>query len=109
MDMDEELKKNQRFLRETEQAIRLTNNEVIHKYVPPITSERILSFSIVVAKLRAQYIQAAFKFADEKHPEGEKGAAEIEELTLYRRRFEESRDAFIALQRAIELGYMAVE
>ncbi len=42
--MDEKLSKNQRFLRETEQAIRITNNEVIHKQVPPITSERMLLF-----------------------------------------------------------------
>ena len=107
--MDEVLAKNQRFLRETEQAIRITNNEVIHKQVPPITSERMLTFSIAVAKLRAQYIGAAFVFADAKHADGAAGAADIDELGLYRRRFEEARDAFIALQRAIELGYVAVE
>lgn len=109
MNMDEKLAKNQRFLRETEQAIRITNNEVIHKQVPPITSERMLVFSVAVAKLRAQYIEAAFAFADAKHADEAEGAAEIDELGLCRRRFEEARDAFVALQRAIELGYMAVE
>ena len=109
MEMDEKLAKNQRFLRETEQAIRLTNNEVIHKQIPPITSERMLTFAIAVAKLRAQYIGVAFAFADAKHADGAAGAADIDELGLCRRRFEEARDAFIALQRAIELGYMAVE
>jgi hypothetical protein len=109
MDFDEDLAKNQRFLRETEQAIRISNNEVIHKEIAPISSERIQTFAIAVAKLRAQYIDAAFKFADAHHPEGAEGIAEIEELGLCRRRFEEARDAFIALQRAIELGYMAVE
>ncbi|MDA1022454.1 MAG: hypothetical protein O2817_03805 [Proteobacteria bacterium] len=64
---------------------------------------------MAVAKLRAQYIDAAFKFADAKHPEGAEGTAEIDKLGLCRRRFKEARDAFIALQRAIELGYMAVE
>lgn len=109
MDLDKDLAKNQRFLRETEQAIRLTNNEVIHKLIEPISSERIQTFAIAVAKLRAQYIEAAFKFADAHHPDGAEGVAEIDELGLRRRRFEEARDAFIALQRAIELGYMAVE
>ncbi len=109
MDMEEVLAKNQRFLRETEQAIRITNNEVIHKQVPPITSERMLTFSEAVAKLRAQYIEAAFTFADAKHADGAEGAADIDELGLCRRRFEEARDAFIALQRAIELGYVAIE
>jgi hypothetical protein len=109
MDLDADLAKNQRFLRETEQAIRLTNNEVIHQRIAPITTERILSFSVAVAKLRAQYIEAAFNFADTKHTESAEGVAEIDGLTIRRRRFEEARNAFIALQRAIELGYMAVE
>ncbi len=109
MDMDDELARNQRFLQETEQAIRLTNKEVIHRQVPPITQDRMLSFAIAVAKLRAEYIETAFKFADAKHLTGAEGASEIDELELCRRRFEEARDSFIALQRAIELGYMAVE
>lgn len=109
MDMDDELARNQRFLRETEQAIRLTNNEVIHKQVPPISSERMLTFSVAVAKLRASYIEAAFTFADANHNDEKDDIEEIKELELRRRRFEEARDAFIALQRAIELGYMAVE
>ena len=109
MEMDEKLAKNQRFLRETEQAIRITNNEIIHKQLPPITSERMLTFSVAVAKLRAQYIEAAFTFADAKHADGAEGASDIDELGLCRRRFEEARDAFIALQRAIELGYVAAE
>lgn len=107
--MPDELAKNQRFLREVEQIIRMTNNEVIHKLVDPINTDRMVSFAIVVAKLRAQYVEAAFKFADVKHTEGEEGVEEIAELTKCRKKFEEARDAFIALQRAIELGYMAVE
>ena len=107
--MAENIEKNQRFLRETEQAIRVANNEIIHKEVPPITSERMLSFAVAVAKLRAAYISAAFRFADSKHADGPEGIAEIDELNLQRSRFEVARDAFIALQRAIELGYMDVE
>ena len=109
MTMDDDIQKNQRFLRETEQVIRLSNNEVIHKRIPPINTERMVSFAIVVAKLRAQYIESAFKFADTKHADDDIGEAEVNEISLRRRRFEEARDAFIALQRAIELGYMAVE
>jgi hypothetical protein len=36
------------------------------------------------------------------------GAADIDKLDTCRRRFEVARDAFIALQRAIELGYVTV-
>ena len=109
MDMDNDLAKNQRFLRETEQAIRIANNEVIHKHVPPISSERMVSFALVVAKLRAQYIKTAFEFADAKGADEGARAAGIGELSSCRTNFEEARDAFIALQRAIELGYIAVE
>ena len=107
--MEEDLAKNKHFLMEVEQGIRLSNNEVIHQKISPITSERMLSFAIAVAKLRAEYIETAFNFADSKHADGAEGDAEIDELRLRRSRFEEVRDAFIALQRAIELGYMAVE
>lgn len=107
--MTDELAKNQRFLRETEQIIRMTNNEVIHKLIDPINTDRIVSFAVVVAKLRARYVDAAFRFADGKYGNDEEGDNHITELTKCRVKFEEARDAFIALQRAIELGYMAVE
>ncbi len=105
----EELAKNQRFLQEIAQGIRLSNNEVIHQRISPITSERMLSFALAVAKLRAEYIETAFTFADANYADGAESDAGIDELRLRRGRFEETRDAFIALERAIELGYMVVE
>ena len=55
----------QRFLLEIEQRIRVANREVIHKRIPPITSENLLPFVVSVARLRARYLEAAFKFAEE--------------------------------------------
>ncbi len=108
MVIEDEMSKNQRFLSETEQIIRLTNNQVIHERMAPINTERMVSFSVVVAKLRSNYIEAAFKFADTNNTvQGRE--AHLEELSLCRREFVEARDAFIALQRAIELGYVNVE
>jgi len=109
MNLGDDIQKNQRFLRELEQVIRLSNNEVIHKRVPPINTERMISFAVVVANLRAQYIEVAFNFVDMKQDNEDDNAFKIDELTLRRRRFEEARDAFLALQRAIELGYMSIE
>jgi len=106
---EDDIQKNQRFLREIEQVIRLSNNEVIHQRIPPINTERMISFATVVAKLRAKYIDTAFKFADLKHIEGDESDAGVKELALCREKFEEARNAFIAMQRAIELGYMTVE
>jgi len=107
--MEDILAKNKHFLMEVEQSIRLANTEVIHQQITPITSERMLSFAITVAKLRVKYIKAAFNFADALHTAGNEGEAEMNDLTLHRRRFEEARDSFIVLQRAIEIGYVAVE
>lgn len=106
--MKDNLAENRRFLLQVEQAIQVANKEVIHKQIAPITSERMLSFAVAVAKLRANYIELAFKFADAKPATGEEGGA-VDELDVHRKRFEVARDAFIALQRAIELGYMSVE
>ena len=100
-----ELDDNRRFLQQTEQAIRETNNDVIHKKIPPLTTARMLSFANAVANLRADYFEAAFTFTDSETHD----PAAVEQLAQHRQAFEESRDAFIALQRAIELGYMAVE
>ncbi len=109
MTLDDDLQKNQRFLKEVEQVIRLANKEVIHKQVPSINTDRMVSFAIAVAKLRAQYIQAAFSVA-EKNSQGEAGdEADISELRKCREAFTEARDAFIVLQRAIEIGYVSVE
>ncbi|MBT3788088.1 MAG: hypothetical protein HN725_03790 [Alphaproteobacteria bacterium] len=107
MAIDDELTKNTRFLKELEHNIRVTNNRVIHQKVEPITAERMLSFADAVANLRAEYVQEAFVFADMEQGDGS-GAADIDKLDTCRRRFEVARDAFIALQRAIELGYVTV-
>lgn len=104
-----DLLKNKRFLIEIEHQIRLINNDTIHEVIPPISSERMLSISSVVAKLRARYIQAVYKFTDSELSDGEQGMEEINELALCRRQFEEIRDAFIAISRAIELGYISIE
>ena len=107
--MEDNINKNRRFLLQVERTIQVANNEVIHKQIDPITADRMLSFAAAVAKLRANYIELAFKFADAKHVGGDEGISEIEALDLHRKRFEIARDAFIALQRAIELGYITVE
>lgn len=103
------LRKNRRFLAEIEQVIRVANNEIIHEEVPPINAERMISFAKAIAHLRAKYIQAAFDFADVRLADSETFAAEIDALNLHREQFETAREAFSALQRAIELGYAVVE
>lgn len=96
----------QRFLDEIEQGIRYANCELIHKYVPELNRDNILALSVVVGKLRARYLEAAFKLG-EAGSTPKRGA--IKELAQYRMMFEEARTAFDALLDAIQKGYVNVK
>ena len=103
---DAELLRTQRaFLFEVEQGIRVANREIIHAHIPEITRESVFELAVVVARLRASYLEAAFELA--RTPQGEPPEARlIAELRIRRETYEESREAFSALQRAIEVGYV---
>lgn len=100
------LMEQQRFLDEIEQGIRFANRELIHKYVPELTRDNILALAVVVGKLRARYLEAAFRLGmDGRTPK----RAAIKELAQFRLMFEEARSAFDALLDAIEKGYVNVQ
>lgn len=100
-----ELIREQRFLLDVERGIREANRDVIHQRIPPITAENLMPFAISVARLRARYLEAAFKFT-EKSMNDALDDAEIESLRRQRMSFEEARTAFEALRHAIERGYV---
>ncbi len=97
-----------RFLMALEQKITLANQEVIHQHLPSLNPERILPFAISVARLRARYLEAAFKFSEKEHGQA-LSDAEITELRHFREMYEEAREAFAALTHAIERGYVDVD
>ncbi|MEK9754204.1 MAG: hypothetical protein VW338_13495 [Rhodospirillaceae bacterium] len=94
-----------RFLMEMESAIGAANREVIHKLIPAMSREGILPFAVSVARLRARYLEAAFKFAAKENGKA-LSDAEIAELRRQREMFEEARTTFAALTHAIERGYV---
>ncbi len=95
------------FLFEVEQAIRAANNEIIHEKMPQISREDVYHLAVTVAKLPASYLETAFEL---NHMDGESPNAElVARLRQQRETFEEARSAFLALQRAIEVGYVDVE
>ena len=100
-----ELAKQRSFLIEIEQGIRLANQEVIHQRIPPITSENLLPFAVSVARLRARYLEVAFRFAEKENADA-LDVSEVAELRQQRLMYEEARDAFEALRLAIERGYV---
>ena len=94
-----------RFTRDMEQSIAVANREIIHPLIPDITRESVLPLAISVARLRALYLQAAFKMSAENRGDTP-NQQEIDELRRHREMYEEARLAFDALIHAIERGYV---
>ena len=99
-------KAKQRYFSETEQGIRMANQEVIHGKIPELDQDRALAFAVCVARLRASYLQAALEVCAGGGEEPDSGA--IESLRRKRELFEEARAAYDALRHAIDVGYIDV-
>lgn len=91
-------------LLDLEHAIRIANREIIHKRVPDVSSDTVLQLAIVVARLRAVYLEHALKLTNTDTPPD---AVQIAALAEHRMAYDEARHAFDALRRAIERGYVA--
>ena len=101
------LRRQRQFLHEIEQSIRESNREIIHGQIPELTKERFVEFALVVARLRASYLQASLGLA-RGGPEAAQGEGVIAALRQHRVAYDEAREAFEALQRAIERGYVDI-
>ena len=95
----------QRFLEELDQGVRLANQEIIHERIPNLDKERALVFAATVARLRADYLDLAFK---QCVAGTDATAADLAALRQKRELYEEARDAFAALRQAIERGYIDI-
>jgi len=93
------------FLNELDLGIRAANQEIIHGRIPDLDRNKAFVFAAMVARLRADYLDAAFKHcALGAHS----ALTDIEDLRVKREIYEEARDAFQALRHAIERGYIDV-
>lgn len=97
----------QRFLEEIEQGTRFANREIIAERIPALTRDNILSFAVAVGRLRARYLETAFKLGVDESGEAPH-TPQVEELKHRREMYEEARHAFDALRDAIEKGYIDV-
>jgi hypothetical protein len=105
-DMDsKELAAQRQFLEKLEMAIVVANREVIHKQIPDLNQATFQSLAVMVAKFRANYLEAAIKLSALP---GDCDASCFEDLKKKRELYEESRAAFEALERAIERGYVEI-
>lgn len=97
-----------RFLNDIEQGIRIANREIIHSRIEALDKDTVLAFAVAIARLRARYLEAAFRAAqtDKGEPLDQ---SEVTELRTHRESYEETKKAFEALRYAIEQGYVDVE
>ena len=93
------------FLNELDLGVRAANQEIIHGRIPDLDREKAFVFATMVARLRADYLDAAFKHCT---PGAQSDLQDIEELRAKRLTYEEARDAFQALRHAIEVGYIDI-
>lgn len=96
-----------RFLNEIEQGIRVANREIIHAHIKDLNKDTVLSFAVAIARLRARYLDAAFRAAstDKGQPLDQ---SQVTQLRTHREAYDEAKKAFEALRYAIEQGYVDV-
>ncbi|MEX2449322.1 MAG: hypothetical protein WD407_00535 [Rhodospirillales bacterium] len=108
MALNEPTKEHGKFRMEIEQAITLANREVMNKILPPVNRKTVLPFAVAVARLRGEYIKAAFALGAAGRSEAPV-EAELKALRKHREAYEEGVAAFEALMRAIERGYVELD
>lgn len=98
-----ELQAQRQFMEKLEMAVAVANREVIHNQIPNLSAETFQQLAVMVARFRANYLDAAIKLAGSANSSDQ---ASINDLKSKRQLFEEGRAAFEALERAIERGYV---
>lgn len=101
------LRKQKQFLQQMQFDLRQLNRRVIHDRIPDLARDGFVRFAQFVAEARSSYLEVALSLS--KLPTGSKEAeSALATLKHVREVFEESRDAFAALERAIERGYIDI-
>ena len=89
-----------RFFGKIEQGIRAANRQIIHKRIDNMDKDTILGFAVAVGRLRARYLQAAFKLGVDEHgnPPDREMIKELKDWDAVGR----------AAQEAVEKGYVDI-
>jgi hypothetical protein len=102
------LRQQKHFLQQVEIALRKVNREVIHAHIPDLNKDSFVRLAHYVAEARSRYLGCALALID-GHADPVQAAQHLHALRQAREVFEESRDAFAALERAIEQGYVDIK
>jgi len=98
---------NKRLLLELDKTIREINREVINPRVAELTLDDLCPVMRLVAKARADYLEAMFEVA-EAVGDGQPSQDQLKKLRYLRLSFEELREGAQAMETAIERGYLDV-
>jgi len=93
------------FLEQLNLSVAVANREVIHKQIPNLNQGTFQQLAVMVAKSRAEYLDAAIKLANSP---GSCDGDCLADLKRKREVYDEGRAAFEALERAIERGYVDI-
>lgn len=92
-----------RFQQELDAIIISANQQVLRKSLPNLSRDTITRLAVRVAELRGAYLAKALKVAV---AQGAPDTAAITDLHNARLAFDEIREAFEAMERVIERGYL---
>lgn len=102
------LRRHRQFVLELEREIGQLNRSIVHEQMPHLNRARCLELAAAVARSRAQYLDLALRMSA-AGPETPIDEGDISDLAKARQRFDELREAFTAMERAIECGYVDVD
>lgn len=108
MTSDDKELKNRRLHHELEQAIGAINAEVIGAATGGITKQAFVDTARLVATLRAQYLQTLLTLSRESHDHAIEPQAVLE-LRRLREAYTEVMEGFVALEHALQRGYLRME
>jgi hypothetical protein len=102
------LRRHRQFVLELQREIGPINRDLVHEDLPCLTKDRCLELATLVARSRAAYVQLALKLGRD-FPDSLPDDGQIDQLREARQRFDELREAFSAMERAVECGYLDIE
>lgn len=107
-DDQRQLRRQRHFLEELERDIWTANRQIINEEIPALSRQHFMDLGRFVAFKRASYLSKSIELS-ELEPGSAEAAVVFEALPALRNAYSEARNAFSALERAIERGYIDID
>ncbi|NGX17167.1 hypothetical protein [Wenzhouxiangella sp. XN24] len=107
-DDQRQLRRQRHFLEELARDIWTANRQIINDEIPALSRQNFMDLGRLVACRRAAYLRKSIELS-EFEPGSPEAAAAFEALPALRVTYSEAKNAFAALERAIERGYIDID